>query len=170
MNEAVMNMLPQTQYNPNIRNKPHESINDLPVISHTTNQQFWITSESRQFTREDAGKAFFDGLLPADKRIPHPEMVDKMRLEMGHGKWSRFKATQEKIGTNSASESGSQITEKLPLDFVKIHGGGKWDLRVESVNVERGRTERSRMGVGHRYGMPHEDRKRGQVKIPTSVE
>lgn len=37
---------------------PHESINDLPVHPLTNPQIFWPVSESRQFTRVDAGRVF----------------------------------------------------------------------------------------------------------------
>ena len=39
------------------------------------------------------------------------------------------------------------------------------NIRVESA----GPTGRSKDGVGVRYGMPHEDRKKGQIKIPRRV-
>ena len=47
--------------------------------------------------------------------------------------------------------------------------------RGEETVVERGRwrwrvTEAETGKVGFRYGVPHEDRKKGQVKIPTRVE
>jgi hypothetical protein len=161
--EAIANMLPQTHYNPNRENpKSHESINDVPVISATTNQIFWSTSESRHFTREDAGKSFREDLLPADVRIPHPQMVEKAKTESSMSRAARM-----------SEQSGwkENLPERKNQDDIKLIGGGNWDLRVEDVNVETtGPTGRSRKGIGHRYGMPHEDRKRGQIKIPTSVE
>ena len=39
------------------------------------------------------------------------------------------------------------------------------DIRIDIV----GRDPRSEKGVGARYGIPHQDRKKGQVKIPTRV-
>ena len=44
---------------------------------------------------------------------------------------------------------------------------GRWEFRFRDVKVEDGR---GRGGVGARYGIPAQDRKRGQVKIPTRVE
>jgi putative heme iron utilization protein len=162
LNKAVVEMLPQTKYNPNAAvHKMHESINDLPVISATTNQLFWPASESRHFTRIDAGKAFKDGLLPADMRIPHPQMVEKHLLETNMSRAARMSEQANLVA----------VLPKKANNKVKMIGGGNFDLRVEQVNVEStGKTGRSRKGVGHRYGMPHEDRKRGQIKIPTSVE
>lgn len=40
------------------------------------------------------------------------------------------------------------------------------DIKVESV----GKDGRAKGGVGARYGFPHEDRKKGMIKIPRKVE
>ena len=49
--------------------------------------------------------------------------------------------------------------------------GRRWDFRFQDVSAEKvGKDGRGREAVGLRYGFPHEDRKRGQVKIPTKVE
>ena len=50
-------MLPTTPYNPEFQ-KRHESINDLPAHRLTDPQIFYPVSESRQFTRLDAGRVF----------------------------------------------------------------------------------------------------------------
>lgn len=48
---------------------------------------------------------------------------------------------------------------------------GRWEFRFRDVSVEEaGMDGRGRRGVGVRYGMPHEDRKKGIVKIPRRVE
>src|SRR5277367_2542775 len=76
-----MAMLPQTSYpyNPKGRIQSHESINDLPVHVATMQQIFHTTSESRHFTRMDAAKVFDETLLPADQRVPHPELAELER-------------------------------------------------------------------------------------------
>lgn len=49
--------------------------------------------------------------------------------------------------------------------------GGRWEFRFQDVNIEKGGKDmRGPNGVGARYGVPHQDRKRGQIKIPTRVE
>ena len=49
--------------------------------------------------------------------------------------------------------------------------GQKWQFVVENVQSDWvGADGRSRKGVGWRYGFPHEDRKRGLIKVPTSVD
>jgi hypothetical protein len=81
-NDAVLAMLPTTPLRSGAAgaaSAPHESINDLPVHPATRQQLFYPTSESRQFTREDAAKAFSSKLLPAEKRIPHPQLVQLER-------------------------------------------------------------------------------------------
>lgn len=48
---------------------------------------------------------------------------------------------------------------------------GRWEFRFRDISVEdAGMHGRGRRGVGARYGMPHEDRKKGMVKIPRRVE
>lgn len=47
----------------------------------------------------------------------------------------------------------------------------RWDFKFEDVSAERVTKDgRSKNAIGLRYGFPLEDRKRGQVKIPMSVE
>lgn len=54
---------------------------------------------------------------------------------------------------------------------VKTVDAGRWSFKIEDVDIaERvGPDGRGRRGVGYRYGMPLDDRKRAMVKIPTSV-
>lgn len=54
---------------------------------------------------------------------------------------------------------------------VKKVDRGRYEFRFTSVNVDAaGADGRGLNGVGLRYGAPNMDRKRGSVKIPTSVE
>jgi hypothetical protein len=159
-------MLPQTQYTPD-KMTPHESVNDLPVHQASTQQIFWPTSESMHFTREDAGKVFNDHLLPADMRIPHPEMVQKTQLESGASRSMRMKLEQWLKDRDEAEHE-----KKIAVDdTTKTLNRGKWSFKIETVNVDAtvGKDGRGRKGVGWRYGMPFDDRKRAIVKIPTSV-
>ena len=156
-------MLPQT---PLAIERPvvHESINDLPVHSYTTQQIFWPTSESRKFTRVDAGKVFSPTLLPADLRIPHPEMVEKRSNEAHKRRATRLQL-EEAIAKRAMEQKLDEVKR------TRVVEGGRWDFKFKDVSVQWvGKDGRSRKGVGWRYGMPHEDRKRGQIKIPTSVD
>lgn len=54
---------------------------------------------------------------------------------------------------------------------VKKRETERWEFRFRDISAENvGPDGRDRRGVGARYGIPHEDRKKGQIKIPTRVE
>lgn len=164
-------MLPTTPY---IHHDPitHESINDLPVHRATEIQIFHPVSESRHFTRRDAGKVFDRELKPAEDRVPHTELVqlqkwahegivpeDRIRLqrEKEAKDVESRKALERKRREKEAREVKKVETERSLFRFQ--------DIRVESVGYKG----RGQEGVGARYGIPHEDRKKGQIKIPTRV-
>ncbi|KAK3712286.1 hypothetical protein LTR37_009148 [Vermiconidia calcicola] len=173
-NKAVMGMLPQTPYDPEQRNPPsHEPINDLPVHPYTRQQIFVPTSESRAFTREDAAKVFHPTLLPADQRIPHPELVQITKWEMeGHDRETRQRMMREKDAEVAAArEEKERKQREYEARTQVVVKGRRWDFKFQDISAEKtGKDGRGQSAVGHRYGMPLEDRKRGQVKIPTSVE
>ena len=65
-------------------------------------------------------------------------------------------------------ENARKQREKLA---VKKTQTPRWEFRFREMQAESaGRDGRAVGGVGARYGMPHEDRKKGQIKIPTTVE
>lgn len=52
-----------------------------------------------------------------------------------------------------------------------VIGAQRWDFKFKDVSVEdAGADGRNPRGVGWRYGLPLEDRKVGQIKIPRSVD
>ncbi|PNS20213.1 hypothetical protein CAC42_5663 [Sphaceloma murrayae] len=167
---AVMSMLPQT---PAAGGRPHETINDLPVHPATQQQIFYPTSESRHFTREDAAQVFSPTLLPADKRIPHPELIESARPK--HGDLKPQQRTQIAENFRKAMEKEKQEKEQKRKEWekrnVQVVERPKWNFRFESIRADQvGRDGRDSRGVGWRYGMPHEDRKRGFLKdIPLKV-
>lgn len=60
---------------------------------------------------------------------------------------------------------------KNTIRVVPHNGKGRTEFRFRKISVESvGKDGRSQFGVGARYGAPHEDRKRGAVKIPVRVE
>lgn len=173
--DAVLAMLPQTQYRPNLPGKmtPHETINDLPVHPSTRQQIFYPVSESRQFTREDAAKAFDETLLPADKRIAHPELIDIEKDNIaGLKREERTKRQQERDRVAAEAKAiQEEKRERWEERTQKVVPGRRWDFKFQDFSAEKvGPTGRARNAVGIRYGMPHDDRKRGLIKIPTSVE
>ena len=167
-----MSMLPKTPYEKNTSKlKPHESINDLPIHAATGPQIFHPTSESRYFTRADAAKVFDDNLLPADDRVPHPE------LALMH---KDFKAgmTRDEIEQRQRDRDEEAARKKVAfaakraakIGAVKAVETKRWEFRFTDVNVDdAGKDGRGPWGVGWRYGVPLMDRSRAQVKIPTRV-
>jgi len=172
--EAVMSMLPKTQYKPQEKNqKPHESINDLPVHAATGQQIFHPTSESRHFTRADAAKVFDENLLPADNRVPHPELAI-MERERRAGLPFKERAALSQAREEAAlkkKQGADERRAKREAAVQKVDHGGRWEFRFREISVDDvGKDGRGPRGVGWRYGVPHMDRSRGQVKIPTRVE
>ncbi|KAI7209747.1 hypothetical protein KC333_g8576 [Hortaea werneckii] len=173
--QAVLNMLPTTPFKPDTA-KPitvHEPINDLPVHPRTRQQLFYPASESRHFTREDAAKAFDNKLLPADKRIPLPMLVDLEKWKIqGLSREERQKKQRE---MDDAARTATETAERKQAEWEartqRTVPGRRWDFKFQDISAEKvGKDGRGKDAVGYRYGMPHEDRKRGMVKIPTRVE
>lgn len=170
--KAVMSMLPTTSYREGEKNEPHEPINEVHVHRLTMQQLFVPVAESRQFTREDAAKAFHERMLSADARSPHPQLI-RMERDILAGmspaeSEQKFKARVQdeeealarKLATEQAKEE--EMTSRVKTD--------RYEFRFKEIVVDDvGRDGRSRKGTGWRYGAPLEDRKRGVVKIPTSV-
>ncbi|EMC93745.1 hypothetical protein BAUCODRAFT_75161 [Baudoinia panamericana UAMH 10762] len=173
--EAVLAMLPTTPFRPNTANPvtPHEPINDIEVHAHTRPQIFWPASESRQFTREDAAKVFDSKLLPADKRIPLPMLVDLERWKLeGLDRQERTKK-QIEADDKARREEDEKVRKRTEWQArtQRVVQGRRWDFKFQDISAEKvGKDGRGKDAVGYRYGMPHEDRKRGMLKIPTSVE
>lgn len=157
-----------------IRQKPHESINDLPVHAATRQQIFHPVSESRIFTRADAGKVFDPRLplLPADERIPHPELVILQKeANSGMTRSEREDAQRKRNAAEAARKETQKRREEAKEKAKTVIAGRRWDFKFEEVSVDSvGTTGRAPGGVGWRYGVPLDDRKRGKIKIPTKVE
>ena len=172
---AILAMLPTTPFNPTLPPQAHESINDLPVHEATLQQIFHPTSESRVFTRRDAGKVFDETLAPADERIPHPELIELERERLqGVPRDERIERQRERIRVEKekreAKEAARRAKDEREVTVVAAPGA-RWDFRFREIRVEDvGKDGRGQKGVGWRYGIPHEDRKKGQVKIPTRVK
>ena len=150
----------------------HEPINDLIVHPATRQQLFVPVAESRRFTRVDAGKAFDNNLLPADERIPHPELVHAEReLESGLPFDERRRLATERFEQEQSKKQAEQRRKQDELRALKVVPKRRWDFVIQDVSVETaGRDGRGAAAAGWRYGVPHQDRKRGIPKIPTRVE
>lgn len=176
--KAVMDMLPQSKWFEGEENQPHEPINDVTVHKLSVQQLFVPVAESRHFTREDAAKAFHEDLLSADDRSPHKQLI-VMERELAAAKdpndrEAREKALEEYRNKTRKEEDAyaKQIAKKAAQEEAATTRvmTDRCEFRVKEINADDvGRTGRSRRGVGWRYGAPLQDRKRGQIKIPTSV-
>lgn len=168
--KAVLRMVPTTK----LGAEPHEPINDVHVHSYTMQQVFHPTSESREFTRWDAAKAFGEHILPVDKKMRIPELLGLER-ELAAGV---DRASAEENFTQAALKSERDAAAREARRLKKEEekktrvDSGRFEFRFEDVDVEGlvGRTGRGRKAVGWRYGAPFTDRKKGMVKIPTKVE
>jgi hypothetical protein len=163
---------PSLPQNRNVRPIVHEPINDLAVHPATRQQLFVPVAESRRFTREDAGKAFDHTLLPADARIPHPELVQAEReAEMGLSIEKRRKLAEQRFELEQEKKKKEEKRKEEELRAMKVVPQRRWDFVFKDVSVEAaGRDGRGAAAAGWRYGVPHQDRKRGIPKIPTRVE
>ena len=172
-------MLPTTPYNHHLPPKPHEPINDLPVHRATTFQRFEPVSESAHFDRRDAGKVFDRDLLPADERIPHPQLVEEEKdrydrtLENSDREKRKAERLAREIATRQAAEEAFLERERRRTTVIKAADeggeGGRWEWKIRDVKITPvGKGQAG--GVGIRYGVPSEERKKGKVKIPTRVE
>ncbi|KAF1833628.1 hypothetical protein BDW02DRAFT_569840 [Decorospora gaudefroyi] len=177
--QAVLSMLPTTPHidttlprNKSKRPIPHEPINDLIVHPATRQQLFVPVAESRRFTRVDAGKAFDNDLLPADARIPHPELVQAEReIEAGLSFEERRRLAEERLEKEQESKRNAEKRKEEELRALKVVPQRRWDFVFKDVSVEAaGRNGKGAAAAGWRYGVPHQDRKRGIPKIPTRVE
>ena len=165
-------MLPQTYLtNPPT---PHEALNDLPLHKATKPQLFVPAPESRRFTRVDAGKAFDPGLLPADERLPHPQLV-KAEASPAEDTADARRAVVERAWAETEGKDQERVERRRRQDEwearrTRTVPAGRWEFRIRDVTVDRASVGRHVPGVGARYGVPPQDRKKGQVKIPTRVE
>lgn len=167
---AVMSMLPQQQL---VEGQEFEPINEIHVHSYTQQQLFVPTSESRHFTREDAAKAFGDHILPADKRVPHPELIGLEKELLAGKSVTEARESFEKAAMESEVAAAKKEQKRLLHEekHTQRVNASRFEFRFKDINVDDvGKDGRSRQGTGWRYGVPFYDRRRGQVKIPTKVE
>lgn len=167
-----MRMLPTKTFIEGQENEPLENINEIHIHPTTMKQLFWPTSESRQFTREDAAKAFHHKMLSADQRSPHPELI-KMEKELLEGK-SAFEARANFVAAAEKSErkaAEAQAQKILAAEQATQRINTKrFEFRFKEINAENvGHDGRRIDAVGARYGRPSYDRAKGMVRIPTSV-
>lgn len=166
-------MVPTHSFPPDKPITPFEPINEIHVHGYTMQQLFVPTSESREFTREDAAKAFHHTMLSADERIPHKELVEyHRRVEKGMTpRESREKFIEEARKSQELDEAREAEAGEWEKKMTTAVTTDRFEFRFKKMTVDDvGLDGRSRRGVGWRYGIPFEDRKKNQIKIPTKIE
>jgi hypothetical protein len=166
-------MLPQEDSRPRIIKGQFEPINDLTLHSATSPQIFYPTSESRHFTRADAARVFDADLLPADDRIPHPQLAVKHKDAIAGFSPAEVEARQAAREEAAEKRRQTMLAKKAQkeAEAVRAVDTERWRFRITEINVDdAGNTGRGEKGVGWRYGAPLMDRKKGTVRIPTKVE
>lgn len=153
----------------NRRRAPHESINDLRVLKITGPQIWHPVSESRRFTRADAAKVFDERLQPADKQVPHPELM------LMHKEWLADKTLEER--TELQQRRGELERQRMvhraerkalkETMIKKVTNKRGVVFRFQEIKVDdAGKDGRGIKGVGWRYGVPNTYRSKGDIKIP----
>ncbi|OAP56954.1 hypothetical protein AYL99_09066 [Fonsecaea erecta] len=117
-------------------------------------------------------------LKPADSRIPHPHLIafekDKQDrsltpLERRARHRERLEKDEERRRALKAKLQEEEESKRTRIDV------GRWQFVVTEVQSTRQGTGLDGRGsgkgaVGQRYGVPSQERKKGQVKIPTKVD
>ncbi|KAF3940443.1 hypothetical protein ABW19_dt0204744 [Dactylella cylindrospora] len=157
MQTRIHAMMPVSQYKPPV--PKHESITDMRIHAATNNQLFLSVPESSAFNRKSAGEAL--GILPADFRMPHSELIDVEKMRLKAMPFEEMKAVEEEREAREAE----MLKAKRERREERLRAG-----TVVETERFRFRMRPAVTGqVGFRYGAPHEDRKRGVVKIPKRV-
>ncbi|KAL2401324.1 hypothetical protein ABEF93_004996 [Exophiala dermatitidis] len=115
-------------------------------------------------------------LKPADARIPHPHLIayekDKLdptmsRTELRVRYAERLKQEDAKRKEIKDRQARAEEKRKTRIDT------DRWQFVVTEISATRtgtGLDGRGTKAPGLRYGVPSQERKKGQVKIPTSVQ
>lgn len=154
--------MPVTEYKPPTaaNKRRHEVVQALPAHPFAGRQAFVLTSESREFGRADAAEEF--SLPTPEQAVPIPTAV-LVKKDMNSG-MSRDDAValakqRDQLELEKKRELMTKREEELKKT-TKVVSSGRYKWLIEA---ETGK-------VGFRYGVPHMDRKKGQVKIPTRVD
>jgi hypothetical protein len=167
-----MSMLPRPPLRRDGQTSFFEPINELTLHAATSPQIFYPTSESRHFTRADAARVFDENLLPADDRVPHPQLALMYKDVLEGFTPDEVKARQQARDEVVEKRRQAVLLRKAKNEAatVKKVETQRWRFRFTDINVDdAGKTGRGENGVGWRYGAPLMDRKKGVIKIPTKV-
>lgn len=122
------------------RNRPHESINDLPVHKLTDPQIFYPVSESRQFNRVDAGRVFSAAPALENKQVNDAadpaEAVSRITQNPSH---------IEKVGKGEAEQQVLQPADaRIPHPHLVAHERFRQSRPTEYREIFKAYNERLR--------------------------
>lgn len=138
------------------------------------------TEPWRDIRTEKVGKGEkeMDILKPADARIPHPHLIahemDKRNPELDGNRDEIRQRYETRLREDAESRANARARKFAADEARKTRvETNRWQYVVTDVKVSRQGTGLNGRGTGSpgvRYGVPHEDRKKGQIKIPKKVE
>ncbi|OJJ48308.1 hypothetical protein ASPZODRAFT_130285 [Penicilliopsis zonata CBS 506.65] len=136
-----------------------------------------LVRRTRTFERIGKGANEQQVLQPADMRIPHPQLilVEKDRMDHPNEYRERVKRYNERLADQDASEGKRRAVAVARREATLKHvepETSRFQFRIQDVVVSRtttGRDGRGPNAPGRRYGVPSQECKKGQVKIPTEV-
>ncbi|EFR01423.1 hypothetical protein MGYG_04429 [Nannizzia gypsea CBS 118893] len=137
-----------------------------------------VTHNPHKIEKVGKGAKEHQVLQPAEVRIPHPHMVvaEGDRSALSNEKGERNRRFMQRIEADERVEKERKEKRKAreAASMTRVEPqAGRFEFRFRDVVVSRetvGVDGRGEKGVGRRYGVPHADRRRGEVKIPTRVE
>lgn len=140
---AIHEMVPTTPLYEDTRdnrNRPHESINDLPVHKLTDPQIFYPVSESRQFNRVDAGRVFSAAPALENKQVNDAadpaEAVSRITQNPSH---------IEKVGKGEAEQQVLQPADaRIPHPHLVAHERFRQSRPTEYREIFKAYNERLR--------------------------
>ncbi|KAJ5562646.1 hypothetical protein N7535_002907 [Penicillium sp. DV-2018c] len=117
-------------------------------------------------------------LQPADVRIPHPHMVslERDRLRNPDERLAVAELHAARLKRQDAAEKARRETaekRRLAQKTVVSPQESRFDYHFKDTvytSETTGKDGRAPWATGRRYGVPHRDRTRGEVKIPRRVE
>ncbi|KAJ5319140.1 Ribosomal protein S35 [Penicillium brevicompactum] len=157
-----------------------------PALEHHEAQEISHPSDLAEKVIEDPsvigwigkGKDTRQILQPADVRIPHPQMVALDRDRIAHPTERRAVAERQakRVERQDALEQErrdrAQARREKSLKSVSPETS-RFEYRIQETvytSETTGSDGRAPWATGRRYGVPHRDRTRGELKIPTRVD
>lgn len=150
-------------------------LDDQDIAQGHPSVEPWTNTKPEKVGR---GENTIDVLKPADARIPHPHLIayaQDQRDPALRDDEAEIKRRYAQRLLDDAESRAEARAKKIAVDEAKKTRieTDRWQFVVTDVKVSRqgtGTDGRGSASPGYRYGVPHEDRKKGQVKIPTRVE